>query len=496
MLSLFLKSLQIKSNFFYLINFLKLSIIILNVISSLSAEEKKANQSLRFQTENDAFLFKDSDRYYTGGGKLDYFTTNPNRFTNLIFYKWNSFFINSDKNSTGFHFLQESYTPTSILKSGVSYGDRPYSSRIGFGNSLTSINSDSLFFSKIELGQIGNVHQIQAASHKIIAAPKPLGWENEMPQFGTISLQFEKRKFWHRFIGGNLESNFGNVKTNLSASLIFRLGKIDKNPSMLFSNSAPVVSTGDSNTNWFFYFNPGFTAVVYDGTLQGNPLNKNTFQTTQRESILDESSNYLALRSNSPDQNFLQKKILEEILSDSGSNTSARFALYENYFIKNTNNPYGIGVNYILFNNIFNSSEETSKGFKYLLLSSVISDENKMSPEVKLLSYYSLLKPDDKAMPAEVKIVSYKILSETIVDPNSRNLFLSYLYESYFQNRGKTYTANPERIIGFFKIGFNFFSKSNYFLGLAYNFQTIDFQATKGLPQKHEWAGFQLGKNF
>lgn len=171
------------------------------------------------------------------------------------------------------------------------------------------------------------------------------------------------------------ESNFGNAKTNLSASSILRFGKVNKNPNILFSNSAPILSNDDSNSNWFFYINSGLTAVGYDGTLQGNPLEKNKFQTTNRDSFFDEGTNYSALSSNNPDQNFLQKKILEEILSDSGSNTSARF-------------------------------------------------------------------------------------------------------------------------IGFIKIGFNFFSISNYFFGVAYNLQTIDFQSTKGLPQKQEWAGFQLGKSF
>jgi hypothetical protein len=458
---------------------------------------------IRIINENDAYLLKNSDQYYTGGFRLEYHSSKISKFTNLIFYFQNHFFKKYfEKQYTGYNLGQELYTPTNILKSGITLGDRPYASRNYISNSMQYIKYDSYLVHEIEIGKLGNSSGgglIQEASHKLIQSPTPNGWENQIPEYTTINYNLAYRKFFTDYFGFSNELQMGNLYNQFSLSPIFRMGNQGKNPLTGFTakkSGGILVLNDSSNSIYSFYLQPGVQFTFYDGTLQGNPFNKKKYYDKEGEDLLYESSKYLSLQTSSQDNQFIQNKVIQSLLDDNGSNTSARYLLFESYFVKNTKNPYGIGMNYILFNNVFNSTESISQEFKFFLLNSLYNDSSKLTEEARIVAIYTLFKEDSKKLPSEIKLLSYKILADNLFDSNEKSTFLFLLNEYFLTNYNKTYTSNPQRVFGFLNSGYNFIKTNEYFLSLGYSLQSIDFQTSRGVPKKHEWAGIQVGIYF
>ena len=457
---------------------------------------------VRIINDNDAYLLKNSDQYYTGGFRLEYHNNKIFALSNFLFYFPNLFKKYFEKQNTGYHFGQELYTPTNILKSGIILGDRPYASRTYISHSMQYSKYDSYLLHEIEFGKVGNSsggRLIQNASHTLIASPTPNGWENQIPDYTSLNYRVEYKKFIIDSIGFSSELQVGNLFNQLSISPIFRIGNQGKNPLTGFTAKKPggmIIINDNISSIHSFYIQPGIQFTAYDGTLQGNPFNKKKYYDKDGEDLFYESSKYLTIQTSSQENEYFQNQVIRALFDDNGSNTSARYLLFESYFVKNTKNPYGIGVNYILFNNIFNSTESISQQFKFFLLNSLYNDSSKLTDEVRLVTLYTLFKDDSKKLPSEVKLLSYKILADNFFDSNEKSIFLFLLNEYFLTNYNKTYTASPQRVFGFINSGYNFIKTNEYFLSLGYSLQTIDFQTSRGVPKKHEWAGIQIGIYF
>lgn len=112
------------------------------------------------------------------------------------------------------------------------------------------------------------------------------------------------------------------------------------------------------------------------------------------------------------------------------------------------------------------------------------------------MAIYSIFRPEGGKLPPLIRLYSYEILSQFILDPKQREVLLQLLREEIEYRDEKTYVADLKRAVGFVRAGFVSVSNAGFLFGIHYNYQTIDFQSGKGLPQQHQWLGFQLGKVF
>ncbi|TGM05319.1 lipid A deacylase LpxR family protein [Leptospira jelokensis] len=466
-----------------------------------TAKETPDQYQVRLIMENDAFGGF-SDRYYTNGSRLEFhMTAGESNPTRKVFSYWNDFFVTpteTTKYLQGFAVAQEFYTPTNITKADVSYGDRPYSSRGYFSNSLTTASEDTSVTTELELGMIGpsvGGKSAQMNFHNLINSPTPQGWDTQIPDSYSVALRTDIRKYYHRFFGTQYNLNLGNINTDVSFGLIFRFGNVDKTPGPGSSalQPGPPILHNEGNGYWYFYINPGGTLQAYNATIQGQMGTDKAYKSQNRSSAFSNWDSFL----NNPTPDVGERELQYRALSeDNGKNTLQRYILFNEFLVKGTNNPYNIGLNYLVFNNIFNGAEDIEFNTRLFLLKNLSDQWDQIPDNAKALAIYSIFRPEGGKLPPIVRFYSYEILSQFILDPKQRETLLQLLREEIEYREDKTYIADLKRAVGFVRAGFVSVSNSGFMFGLHYNYQTIDFQSARGLPQQHQWLGFQLGKVF
>jgi hypothetical protein len=461
-----------------------------------------SQNQVRFISENDGYG-SFSDHYYTNGGRLEFHTmaTEAN-LTRYLLSGYNDIFVSSNDETKywmGLSMGQEFYTPTNIKKADISYGDRPYSSRAYFGNSLTSWTDNSSVTTELEFGMIGpNVggKTAQKKFHNYIGSPIPEGWDSQIPNAGTFGVRTDVRTFYHPFFGTHYNVNLGTANTDASLGFIFRLGNVGRQPGPGFSalQPGPPILKDENNGFWYFYVNPGATFQAYNATIEGNIGDKRRFSSTQSGNLFSSNSSLYQL-DNDPNT-LLGNIVLENLSKDNGNNTLERYALFNLFLVQGSNNPNDFTINYLLFNNIFNSAEQIEAGLRIYLIQNLLEEWNTLGDQQKIIALYSLFRPEATKLNPVAKYLSYELLSTYILDPNQRVLFLELLRQNFAETEGKTYVAGVKRAVGFIRAGFVLVTDGGTLFSLNYNYSTIDFQSAKGLPQGHQWLGFQLGKVF
>ncbi|TGN18782.1 lipid A deacylase LpxR family protein [Leptospira idonii] len=459
------------------------------------------SQQIRVMGENDGFGGF-SDRYYTDGERLEFHTkVAKGNFTESILGKWNSFFLKDSSQSedlVGFSLGQEFYTPTNIKKSDVPFGDRPYASRIFAGHSLTTFTEDTSVFTEIELGMLGpesGGKLRQEKFHSQIGSPSPQGWNTQIPNTTTFQFRTDYRHFYFPYLGVNAEGQIGNAYTKMNLGLIFRLGNMGKNPGPGFSvlqPGPPVLPTRGEGI-WYFYLNPSYTYQLYNATLEGRFGEGNKYRESSRSTAFSDINQFLEPLP-SPER-ISRESLLEQLVSDNGHNSLQRFFLFHS-LMPNQNLTTDIGLNYILFNNIFNGAESLEQGLRLYLMRNIADQWDGLSDQARLVAAYSLFKPNGENIPMAIRFLSYEILASQILDTNTRLIFLELLRLNYIANQDKTYVTDLKRSVGNVKLGFVGITSGGFLFSLSYQYSTIDFVSAKGLPQYHQWMGFQLGKVF
>jgi lipid A 3-O-deacylase len=166
------------------------------------AQEQQAScdHMFRFYEDNDVIkLFGDvTDKGYTNGTRLDYYYVkkHPSRF---FLDKWLPKAGKKAVNTFGLSLTQVMYTPTDIETTQPSLSDWPYSGALYLSHSLHSSNAEHKYNFQTELiagvmGPAALAKQVQTGVHKVIASPKPMGWENQYPTDVLLNLNFTAEK--------------------------------------------------------------------------------------------------------------------------------------------------------------------------------------------------------------------------------------------------------------------------------------------------------------
>ncbi|MCC5814402.1 MAG: lipid A deacylase LpxR family protein [Leptospira sp.] len=474
-----------------------LFLLMVFVFPSLLSSESQ----IRFITENDGYGGF-ADHYYTNGARLEFNTTaEEGNWNRAIFGGWNSIFATTNDDTKylmGFSLGQEFYTPTNISKADISFGDRPYASRVYAGNSLTTWTENTAVTTELELGMIGpsvGGKTAQKNFHNYIGSPIPQGWDTQIPDSYSVGLRTDIRKFHHRFFGTQYNLNVGNIHVDASFGMIFRLGNVDRRPgpgSSVLQPGQPILKDSEKGY-WYFYVNPGVTVKGHDATIQGAMGSDRKFTNGSRDSQFSDVDGFLQ---NPTVEGGYQELLYRRLVEDNGRNSFERFIIFNEFLVKNSNNPNDIGLNYLLFNNIFNGAEQVERGLQSFLINNLAGQWDNLTDRDKAVAIYSLFRPQGGRIPPLIRYYSYEILSQYILDPTQRILFLDLLRQNIDFTERKTYVADVKRAVGFIRAGFVSVSDNGFLFSINYNFTTIDFESARGFPQNHQWIGFQLGKVF
>ena len=234
-----------------------------------------------FKTENDAYLFKMNDAYYTNG-----------------FYIGQSFVQtkNNSKRIHSFELGQKIFTPLKRASLTPADIDRAYCGYLFLNYGQTRfLKKESLIQFTGSLGIVGPAswgEGLQNTYH---------GWLNYAPFFGwkyqiENSLGIDLGATYARTIAGNetmkllpvAQLNIGTTYTNAKLGAMMVLGAFEKNSESALWNArlSETAGTQKRNHELFAYWYPQLIVQGYNATIQGGMFNKGTTAITQELSPL------------------------------------------------------------------------------------------------------------------------------------------------------------------------------------------------------------------
>jgi len=216
---------------------LALALMTLLAGAASAAEEPAAAVDLRGSEiqifiENDSF--GSSDQYYTNGikigggvpaekvGKL--FTRPPNALLDAI--------TDGASNHFGLFFGQNMYTPRDITVATAQPNDRPWAAWLYIGAVAQSVKDDRLHTVEFDLGIVGPPalgRQVQTAWHKVVDAPEPRGWDNQIrTEPGFLLTYLHKRRYGETSgiqLVPHIGATVGTIATFARAGALLRAGQ-------------------------------------------------------------------------------------------------------------------------------------------------------------------------------------------------------------------------------------------------------------------------------
>ena len=261
----------------------KFIFILVLFVSSFSISQEKFSQEISFVTDNDLYVSTFRDRYYTSGIFLAYryLSNNKNKAIEKRIIEWK---LN-----------HEMYTPYKAVVNNVLKHDRPFAGYLygSFGINRVYKNKQILN-TTIQIGTLGSnsfAEELQEFIHDIYGFEKAVGWDYQIKNAFALNLNAEYLK---ALIKNETKSfdvtwvnqlNLGTIYTNISSGFYARIGfKPLQNltNSIAFNTNLNNEQTSSfRKAESFFYMKPMLRYAIYDATLQGSFLNKNSLVTKE-----------------------------------------------------------------------------------------------------------------------------------------------------------------------------------------------------------------------
>ncbi|WP_299014062.1 lipid A deacylase LpxR family protein [uncultured Polaribacter sp.] len=259
----------------------KLLVFFLLVSSIISAQQKYAKQ-ISVISENDLYTSTYNDRYYTNGFFVSYTylaKSNPNLEKKI--FKW--------------EIGHQMYTPSKSIVLDINGHDRPFAAFFYGDFEIKKVfKNESIFTTNFQLGVIGPTafgNELQNFIHKIYGFPEAIGWKYQIKNAIGLNLGLAYQKKIFRTSANFLDftwvnaGNAGTIKTDITTGFLSRIGF---KPLQSLANSIAFGTNVNDNTTRFFntvesfiFIKPTVRYAIYDATIQGSFLNKNSLVTKE-----------------------------------------------------------------------------------------------------------------------------------------------------------------------------------------------------------------------
>lgn len=242
------------------------------LLSSVKAQTTGYKNEFGFRTDNDAYLAKGQDRYYTNGLFITFrHAANQSRLKSSV-----------NKKIWEIEAGQKMYNPISGQISDIRQVDRPFAGYLYAGASMNWLySSENNLKLSLQLGTIGPSslgEDGQVLLHDIVGFYEIEGWESQVRDEFGVNAMAEYNHLIHR--SSNQKTDFtltsnaqlGNTFSGAGIGLLFRAGILNQQ-----FNSASMAGTLSNNSKteplhekeYFFYAKPTLNFVAYDATVEG-----------------------------------------------------------------------------------------------------------------------------------------------------------------------------------------------------------------------------------
>ena len=252
-------------------------------ISHFIFSQSKFSKEISLITDNDLYVSKVNDRYYTSGVFLTFSYLSESKNDQL------------EKRILEWQIGHEMFTPYKSIVEDISEHDRPFAAYLygSFGiNRLYKNNSN--FKTTLQIGIIGSNafgKELQDFIHDIYGFNKAVGWKHQIKNAFGLNLNAEYIKHLTKSSNNYFDISWvnsgkiGTIYSNISTGFY---GRIGFKPLQKIANSIAFnTSINNKKTNYvrevetFIYIKPMLRYAFYDATLQGSFLNKNSEVTNE-----------------------------------------------------------------------------------------------------------------------------------------------------------------------------------------------------------------------
>ena len=245
---------------------LVLLLIFSKVVARAQTDTTARNGCMCLSYNNDTFTY--TDRYYTHGFRVELSHRSIAKFpTRYVLLRMRR----SNLNFYGLSLVQDAFTPSSIKREHIHYGDRPYAAYAYAGAFLISENTQRKLriTTELDAGVIGPGacgYEVQSEFHRMIGDKHPEGWNNQVSNDLVLNYRLKVEKGLLAAKRGDVtlysEVNAGTLYTNAISGLELRSGQLGS-----WSYNA--------NAKWkaYLFGRAQVKAVGYNATLQGGLFN-------------------------------------------------------------------------------------------------------------------------------------------------------------------------------------------------------------------------------
>jgi len=259
---------------------LKFLILIVFLFGTIQLFAQTHGNEIGVETDNDSYLLRGSDRYYTDG---------------IFIYFRHALAVDSSSKLQnkvlGFEAGQKIFNPQTgnINVTGYyddpSYIDRPFAAYLYVGSTLNFLYSDeSNLKLSAQFGIIGPSaygKQVQTWVHKTFGFYTPAGWEYQIDNNAVLNLSAEYNRLLARTTGFDVSlSSYGNLGNGFSGAglgPLFRFGNFNQLFNSVSTQSTVIRKNKKASLHQhelFFYYKPQINYVAYDATIQGGLFTK------------------------------------------------------------------------------------------------------------------------------------------------------------------------------------------------------------------------------
>jgi lipid A 3-O-deacylase len=241
------------------------------MLSTAQLMAQTHSHEIGFQTDNDSYLAKGSDKYYTNG---------------IFFYYRQALPVNNYNSSLqnkvlGFEAGQKMFNPQGAVIPSTYYIDRPFAGYTYIGSTLNLLykNESSLKLGA-QLGVTGPAaagKETQKLIHTIFGLYQPQGWRYQIQNDVELNLSASYNRLLLRVQGFDISAdtyvNLGNGFTGAGAGPMFRAGLFNQLFNSVTTQSTAITASQAKplqKFELFAYYKPMANVIGYDATVQGS----------------------------------------------------------------------------------------------------------------------------------------------------------------------------------------------------------------------------------
>ncbi len=250
----------------------------------LNAQQDSFQQEFAIANENDVYVLKNTDRYYSNGILLHY------RFIPKADSWLGKRKRQENKRIIDIELSQKFYTPVNLTLTDFNDYDRPYAGWLYAGFTVLDFpkNNQRIEYG-LELGTTGRpsgAEAFQTWYHATVGFPRPRGWGFQIAQELAANL---KANYQYQFslVDGVLDlvttssAMVGSAFTNFVQRADLRVGRLQALNESGFANAM----IGQRNSDWrnHFYFFTGYGQqwTMHDITIEGSLWNDRSIHTEE-----------------------------------------------------------------------------------------------------------------------------------------------------------------------------------------------------------------------